>query len=336
MNFMILSDRDSSILGRQQMLDLFPDHVNTTTSALDSLQLNTDHQLISKIHTKHSYPPAARFARILKIPLEKKISFPTRHIRLEFDHCTANYYIEIDTIKLCGRLSPSDTPIPVINPTVSESPEIIPNNPFAHIAQLPFDILFLISSQLDLRSLIRFSSTCRLFREQCLHALQFLAIDLQPFWNSITDASIENFFLGNCTQTRYLSLSWTKSINHSPFEQLLNVCADQLVQLHLANCGYLNKDYLEAITRCCPKLELLNLENCISLTGEEFLPLTNLHHLRSLNVYRTRIDYRTLLPLINNNQEHLEYINLGEIKQKSFRVFDSLFSSLFRQLSKSD
>ncbi|CAF4220978.1 unnamed protein product, partial [Rotaria sordida] len=34
---------------RQQMNDLFPNHVNTATSALQSLHLNTDHEQISKI-----------------------------------------------------------------------------------------------------------------------------------------------------------------------------------------------------------------------------------------------------------------------------------------------
>jgi hypothetical protein len=96
------------------MKDLFPDHVNTVTSALHSLHLNTDHQLISKIHTNHTYPPAARLPRILKIPLKNKISFSTKHIRLEFDHCTANYYIEIDTIKLCGQNSPMVLPSPIV------------------------------------------------------------------------------------------------------------------------------------------------------------------------------------------------------------------------------
>lgn len=97
------------------MNDLFPNHINTVTSALYSLNLNTDHEQISKINTRHTYPPAARLPRILKIPLENKISFPTRHIRLEFDHCTANYYIEIDTIKLCGQTSNTHIPLPIVN-----------------------------------------------------------------------------------------------------------------------------------------------------------------------------------------------------------------------------
>ena len=298
------------------MIDLFPDHVNTATSALHSLQLNTDHQVISKIHTNHPYPPAARFARILKIPLDNKITFPTRHIRLEFDHCTTNYYIEIDTIKLCGHLSPPNSTTSVSNLIVSQSAQTMDNPPSTDITTLPFDLLFIICSHLDLRSLIRFSSTCRLFREQCLDALQFLSLDLQPYWNEITNVSIENFFLQHCTQTRYLSLSWTKSIEYSPFEQLLQVCSNRLIHLHLACCQYLTGDYLDAIVRQCPTLELLNLENCTALSGEDFLPLILLENLQSLNVYRTHIDYRTLLPLIHNNREHLEHINLGKIKEK--------------------
>jgi hypothetical protein len=97
------------------MKDLFPNHVSTATSALHSLHLNTDNKQISKIHTHHTYPPAARFPRILKIPLKNKVFFPTRHIRLEFDHSTTNYYIEIDTIKLCGRISTLDLLLPMVS-----------------------------------------------------------------------------------------------------------------------------------------------------------------------------------------------------------------------------
>ncbi|CAF5179188.1 unnamed protein product, partial [Rotaria magnacalcarata] len=52
-------------------------------------------------------------------------------------------------------------------------------------------------------------------------------------------------------------------------------------------------------------------ESCSTLQQQDFLPLKSLHRIRSLNVYRTRIDYQTLLPLIDNNKEHLENINLG-------------------------
>ncbi len=116
--FSIILINDEEIFienGRQQINDLFPNHVSTATSALHSLHLNTDNKQISKIYTRHTYPPAARLPRILKIPLKNKISFPTRHIRLEFDHTTANYYIEIDTIKLCGNISPLDLPLPMVS-----------------------------------------------------------------------------------------------------------------------------------------------------------------------------------------------------------------------------
>ncbi len=182
------------------------------------------------------------------------------------------------------------------------------------LIQLPFDLLFLICTYLDLHSLIQLSSTCRYLREQCLHSLQFLSLNLQPYWNGITNDSIENFFLNHCNQTRYLSLAWTKSIEYSPFNHLLNICSNNLVQLNLACCQYLRGEYIEAIANSCPNIEILNLENCFYLNNQDFLPLRNLLHIRSLNVYRTRIDYRTLLPLINNNKEHLENINLGQIE----------------------
>ena len=132
------------------------------------------------------------------------------------------------------------------------------------------------------------------------------------YWKSITNDAIDNFFLHHCIQTRYISLAWTKSIGYSPFNQLLNICSDNLVQLNLACCQYLKKEFIEAIADCCPNIEILNFENCYCLDGQDFMPLKNLHRIRSLNVYRTKIDYRTLLPLINNNKEHLENVNLGK------------------------
>jgi F-box and leucine-rich repeat protein 4 len=180
------------------------------------------------------------------------------------------------------------------------------------LSDLPFDILCMICSYLDLRSLVRLSSTCRSFHRQCLDSLQFQSLNLQPYWNGITNYSIEHFFVDHCEQTRYLSLAWTRSIQYSSFKQLLNSCSTNIIQLNLACCQYLTGSYIEVIVQHCPLLEILNLDNCVSLTNMDFLPLKYLHHIRSLNIYRTKIDYRTLLPLIQNNRQHLENINLGQ------------------------
>lgn len=180
------------------------------------------------------------------------------------------------------------------------------------LAKLPFDLLFQICSHLDLRSLVRLSSTAQHFRQQCLHPLQLRSLNLQPYWNGITNESIERFFAQYCSRTRYLSLAWTRSIHLAAFKSLLDVCADHLVQLDLACCQYLTKEYVEAIVSSCPKIEVLNFQNCQSLSNDDFLPLTGLHHLRSLNVYRTDVDFRTLLPLIIHNAEHLEHLNIGK------------------------
>ena len=179
------------------------------------------------------------------------------------------------------------------------------------LTKLPFDILFLICSYLDLRSLVRLSTTCCLLRNRCLDLLQFQSLNLQPYWNGVTDYAIENFFLKYCSQTRYLSLAWTRTIQPSSFLQLLKICSTNLVQLNLACCQYLTEHYIKIIVDNCPNIEILNLENCISLNYSDFIPLKCLNHIRSLNVYRTKIDYRTLLPLIDNNKKYLEDINLG-------------------------
>lgn len=293
--------------GHQQMKDLFPNHINSLTSSINSLHLNTDNQLIEKLNTKHSYPPAARFPRIQKIPLDHFHSFPFKFIRIEFDHSTANYYIEIDTIRLCGDTSSKNHSYSIQKPISNKS---IEQTNF-DLTKLPFDILFLINSYLDLRSLVRLSSTCRYLHEQCLHSLQFRSLDLQPYWNKITNQSIEQFFSQYCSQTRWLSLAWTQSIHIESFQRLLSNCSKNLMQLDLSSCQYLAEHSILTIVDCCPNIQILNLENCPSLTNYDFLPLQNLSHIRSLNVYRTNIDFRTLLPLIYRNQEHFEYINLG-------------------------
>lgn len=180
------------------------------------------------------------------------------------------------------------------------------------LTQLPFDLLSIICSYLDLRSLVRLSSTCRSFHHQCRDPLQFQSLNLQPYWNGISNYSIEKFFAHRCHQTRHLSLAWTHAIQYSSFQQLVAGCSKDLVQLNLACCQYLTGQYIKIIVNTCPMIEILNLENCLSLTNLDFIPLKYLNHVRSLNVYRTKIDYRTLLPLIDNNRKHLEHINLGQ------------------------
>jgi F-box/leucine-rich repeat protein 4 len=90
------------------------------------------------------------------------------------------------------------------------------------------------------------------------------------------------------------------------------MCSINLIQLNLACCQYLTGQYIKTIVNYCPNIEILNLENCVALNNLDFIPLKYLNHIRSLNVYRTKIDYRTLLPLIENNKKYLENINLGK------------------------
>ena len=290
-------------LGRQTINDLFPGHSSSVNSTINSKQM-------SKICTYHTCPPAARLPRIVKISLENRVPFPTRLIRLEFDHSTVNYYSEIDTVILYEKI-PSNILSEIESESKNSSFSSTIDSSSTSLTNLPFDILFIICSYLDLRSLIRLSSTCRLLHEHCLHPLQFQSLNLQAYWNGITNDSIERFFVHHCHQTQYLSLAWTKSIQCFAFNQLFSTCSTNLLQLNLSCCQYLTGQHIKILVNCCPNIEILNLDNCISLTNLDFIPLKYLNCLRSLNVYRTKIDYRTLLPLIENNKKSFEHLNLG-------------------------
>ncbi|CAF4557613.1 unnamed protein product, partial [Didymodactylos carnosus] len=71
------------------------------------------------------------------------------------------------------KLANDDTIIPLTE-TTEEYSSLTLNN-------LPFDILFTICTYLDLRSLVRLSSTCRYLYDKCLHPLQFQTLNLQPY-----------------------------------------------------------------------------------------------------------------------------------------------------------
>ena len=100
------TDRKRSFcLGRQTITDLFPDRMNRNSSSTEPADPSSEEKDLSKIYTRRNYPPTARLPRIVKISLEKKFSFPTRLVRLEFDHSNVSYYSEIDTVTLSGRIT---------------------------------------------------------------------------------------------------------------------------------------------------------------------------------------------------------------------------------------
>lgn len=304
---------------------MFPDGIEPIVPTY----FNAEIEHLRKILTKHSFPAAARVPRIVRIPLENRVPFETRFFRVEFDHSSVRYYSEIDTIILCGQTVKEisvEATVSVVQRKISTNSSKFDEDQDENlsrlsIVELPFDILSLICSYLDLRSLVRLSATCRLLHAECLHSSQFRSINLQPYWNGLSNFAIEQFFVRNCNQTQHLSLAWSRSIQYSSFSQLLNSTSTHLLQLNLSSCQYLTFNHISAIVEHCPKLEILSLDNCLSLNNFDFVPLKNLNCLRSLNVYRTKIDYRTLLPLIESNRETLEHLNLGKTKKNEFCLY---------------
>jgi hypothetical protein len=106
----------SPCLGRQRAEDFFPnDDIRSVTAAARSLDVNNHDRNRLNVHTKHTSPPAARLPRIVEISLQGQVPFATQHFRLEFDHSTVGYYVEIDTIILCCNDSQCNVPAPIVS-----------------------------------------------------------------------------------------------------------------------------------------------------------------------------------------------------------------------------
>ncbi|CAJ0934873.1 unnamed protein product [Ranitomeya imitator] len=70
------------------------------------------------------------------------------------------------------------------------------------------ELIQLIISHLALPDLCRLAQTCKLLYQHCCDPLQYTHLSLQPYWATLTDASLE-YLLPRCTLVQWLNLSWT-------------------------------------------------------------------------------------------------------------------------------
>lgn len=78
---------------------------------------------------------------------------------------------------------------------------------FYHFCFL-LQLIQLIISHLALPDLCRLAQTCKLLYQHCCDPLQYTHLSLQPYWATLTDASLE-YLLPRCTLVQWLNLSWT-------------------------------------------------------------------------------------------------------------------------------
>ncbi|KAG8582286.1 hypothetical protein GDO81_007993 [Engystomops pustulosus] len=274
----------------------------------------------------HVHSPQARQFT----PCIKEIDFPTNLLRLETNSSLLEYYTELDAVELHGvkekpMLSLKTVAIDMndleddeyedkdgcgidclTNQFSSSSLRDWTNN--GYFDKLPYELIQLIISHLALPDLCRLAQTCKLLYQHCCDPLQYTHLSLQPYWASLTDASLE-YLLPRCTLVQWLNLSWTGNrgfISTSGFSS--GDCAPNLQELNLSSCDKATSGFQHISKLCglkrlvstapkieslnfCPELQHLNRGSCVLIEDYDLIAGVigaKCKKLRSLDLWRCK------------------------------------------------
>ncbi|XP_073077034.1 F-box/LRR-repeat protein 4 isoform X4 [Manis javanica] len=274
-------------------------------------------------------------------PCIKQINFPTNLIRLEVNSSLLDYYTELDAVLLHGT---KDKPVLSLETSLIDMNDLEddgceekdvcgmdslnkklnstalkegPSN--GYFDKLPYELIQLILNHLTLPDLCRLSQTCRLLNQHCCDPLQYIHLNLQPYWAKLNDTSLE-FLQARCALVQWLNLSWTGNrgfISVAGFSRFLMVCGSQLVRLELSCSHFLDETCLEIISEMCPNLQDLNLSSCGKLPPQAFSHIAKLCGLRRLVLYRTKVEieeYDVIASMIAAKCKKLRTLDLWRCK----------------------
>ncbi|XP_027993445.2 F-box/LRR-repeat protein 4 isoform X4 [Eptesicus fuscus] len=274
-------------------------------------------------------------------PCIKQINFPTNLIRLEVNSSLLDYYTELDAVVLHGM---KDKPVLSLKTSLIDMNDLEeddyeenndcgmdnlnkklsstalregPNN--GYFDKLPYELIQLILNHLTLPDLCRLAQTCKLLNQHCYDPLQYIHLNLQPYWAKLNDTSLE-FLQARCTLVQWLNLSWTGNrgfISVAGFSRFLKVCGSELVRLELSCSHFLNETCLEIISEMCPHLQELNLSSCDKLPPQAFNHIAKLCGLKRLVLYRTKVeieDYDVIASMIGAKCKKLRTLDLWRCK----------------------
>ncbi|XP_054425716.1 F-box/LRR-repeat protein 4 isoform X2 [Pteronotus mesoamericanus] len=288
-------------------------------------------------------------------PCIKQINFPTNLIRLEVNSSLLDYYTELDAVVLHGTkdkpvLSLKTSVIDMndleeedyeekdgcgmdnLNKKLSTALRAGPNN--GYFDKLPYELIQLILNHLTLPDLCRLAQTCKLLNQHCYDPLQYIHLNLQPYWAKLNDTSLE-FLQTRCTLVQWLNLSWTGNrgfISVAGFSRFLKVCGSELVRLELSCSHFLNETCLEIISEMCPNLQELNLSSCDKLPPQAFNHIAKLCGLKRLTLYRTKVEQTALLSILNFCSE-LQHLSLGScVMIEDYDVIASMIGAKCKKL----
>ncbi|XP_006778296.1 PREDICTED: F-box/LRR-repeat protein 4 isoform X3 [Myotis davidii] len=289
-------------------------------------------------------------------PCIKQINFPTNLIRLEVNSSLLDYYTELDAVVLHGM---KDKPVLSLKTSLIDMNDLEdddyeenddcgmdnlnkklsstalregPNN--GYFDKLPYELIQLILNHLTLPDLCRLAQTCKLLTQHCYDPLQYIHLNLQPYWAKLNDTSLE-FLQARCTLVQWLNLSWTGNrgfISVAGFSRFLKVCGSELVRLELSCSHFLNETCLEVISEMCPHLQELNLSSCDKLPPQAFNHIAKLCGLKRLVLYRTKVEQTALLSILNFCSE-LQHLSLGScVMIEDYDVIASMIGAKCKKL----
>lgn len=288
-------------------------------------------------------------------PCIKQINFPTNLIRLEVNSSLLDYYTELDAVVLHGT---KDKPLLSLKTSLVDMNDLEddyeekdgcgmdglnkkfssaalgdgPNN--GYFDKLPYELIQLILNHLSLPDLCRLAQTCRLLRQHCCDPLQYIHLNLQPYWAKLDDASLE-LLQARCALVQWLNLSWTGNrgfISVTGFSRFLKVCGSELLRLELSCSHFLNETCLEVISEMCPNLQDLNLSSCDKLPPQAFGHIAKLRGLKRLILYRTKVEQTALLSILNFCAE-LQHLSLGScVMIEDYDVIASMIGAKCKNL----
>ncbi|XP_060242046.1 F-box/LRR-repeat protein 4 isoform X2 [Meriones unguiculatus] len=289
-------------------------------------------------------------------PCIKQINFPTNLIRLEVNSSLLDYYTELDAVVLHGT---KDKPLLSLKTSLVDMNDLEdddyeekdscgmdglnkkfssaalgdgPNN--GYFDKLPYELIQLILNHLSLPDLCRLAQTCRLLHQHCCDPLQYIHLNLQPYWAKLDDTSLE-YLQARCALVQWLNLSWTGNrgfISVSGFSRFLKVCGSELVRLELSCSHFLNETCLEVISEMCPNLQDLNLSSCDKLPPQAFGHIAKLCGLKRLILYRTKVEQTALLSILNFCAE-LQHLSLGScVMIEDYDVLASMIGAKCKSL----
>ncbi|VTJ69549.1 Hypothetical predicted protein [Marmota monax] len=289
-------------------------------------------------------------------PCIKQINFPTNLIRLEINSSLLDYYTELDAVVLHGM---KEKPVLSLKTSLIDMNDLEdddyeeedgcgmdnlnkkfsstalkegPNN--GYFDKLPYELIQLILNHLTLPDLCRLAQTCKLLHQHCCDPLQYIHLNLQPYWAKLNDTSLE-FLQARCTLVQWLNLSWTGNrgfISVAGFSRFLKVCGSELVRLELSCSHFLNETCLEVISEMCPDLQDLNLSSCDKLPPQAFNHIAKLCSLKRLVLYRTKVEQTALLSILNFCSE-LQHLSLGScIMIEDYDVIASMIGAKCKKL----